>query len=142
MRCWRLWLRPATMSRLRVRWTTCGGWLSECSPRCGVRPMPNARPTPGLRLTPEKYEQLRGLAEAVEHGTARFITYEADLAARAFREIERLRSEMERLQGALNISPDDVGRIMHESWSRTKRSQGFHHPSECPNGRWVETARG
>lgn len=104
--------------------------------------MPNARLTPGLRLTPEKREQLRRLTEAVEHGTARFITYEADLAARAFREIERLRAEMERLQGALNISPDDVGRIMHESWSRTKRSQGFHHPSECPNGRWVETARG
>lgn len=102
-----------------------------------------------LRLTPENMEQLRGLAEAIEHGTARFITYEADLAARAFREIERLQAEMERLQdemerlhGALNISPDDVGRIMHESWSQTKRSQGFHHPSECPNGRWVETAHG
>lgn len=63
--------------------------------------MPNARPTPGLRLTPEKYEQLRGLAEAVEHGTARFITYEADLAARAFREIERLRREREMLVEAL-----------------------------------------
>lgn len=57
-------------------------------------------------------------------------------------EVERLRAEVERLRGALNISPDDVGRIMHESWSRTKRSQGFHHPSECPNGQWVETARG
>src|SRR5690606_34224697 len=56
--------------------------------------MPNACPTPGLRLTPEKYEQLRGLAEAVEHGTARFITYEADLAARAFREIERLEAAL------------------------------------------------
>src|SRR5690606_40761948 len=69
-------------------------------PRCGVRPMPNARPTPGLRLTPEKHEQLRGLAEAVEHGTAPFITYEADLAARAFREIERLRREREVLAEA------------------------------------------
>ena len=61
--------------------------------------MPNARPTPGLRLTPEKREQLRGLAEAVEHGATPFITYEADLAARAFREIERLeasRAEAER----------------------------------------------
>src|SRR5690606_16090339 len=56
--------------------------------------MPNACPTPGLRLTPEKYEQLRGLAEAVEHGTAPFITYEADLAARAFREIERLEAAL------------------------------------------------
>ena len=63
--------------------------------------MSNACQTSGLRLTPEKYEQLRGLAEAVEHGTARFITYEADLAARAFREIERLeaaRAEAERWQ--------------------------------------------
>ena len=56
--------------------------------------MPNARPTPGLRLTPEKHEQLRGLAEAVEHGTAPFIAYEADLAARAFREIERLEAAL------------------------------------------------
>src|SRR5690606_25034038 len=62
--------------------------------------MPNARPTPGLRLTPEKYEQLRGLTEAVEHGTARFITYEAVLAARAFREIERLREDLEQLETA------------------------------------------
>src|SRR5690606_21646226 len=69
-------------------------------PRCGVRSMPNARPTPGLRLTPEKYEQLRGLTEAVEHGTARFITYEAVLAARAFREIERLREGLEQLETA------------------------------------------
>ena len=30
----------------------------------------------------------------------------------------------------LNISPDEVGRIMHESWSKTKREQGFHHPDE------------
>lgn len=63
-------------------------------------------------------------------------------AERWKQQYEALRVEMERLQGALNISPDDVGRIMHESWSRTKRSQGFHHPSECPNGRWVETAHG
>lgn len=67
--------------------------------------------------------------------------YEHIIAAQTA-EIEALQAEIERLQGALNISPDDVGRIMHESWSRTKRSQGFHHPSECPNGRWVETARG
>lgn len=25
-----------------------------------------------------------------------------------------------------------VGRIMHESWSQTKRKQGFHHDRECP----------
>src|SRR5690606_22904245 len=71
--------------------------------------MPNARPTPGLHLTPEKYEQLRGLAEAVEHGTARFITYEADLAARAFREIERLEAalaEAERWQAGYEALRD------------------------------------
>jgi hypothetical protein len=28
-----------------------------------------------------------------------------------------------------------IGRLMHESWSATKRAQGFHHPSEpCPRG--------
>lgn len=63
--------------------------------------MPNARPTPGLRLTPEKREQLRRLTEAVEHGTAPVITHEADLAARAFREIERLRRERETLVAAV-----------------------------------------
>lgn len=60
----------------------------------------NAERLAELRLTPEKYEQLRGLTEAVEHGTARFITYEADLAARAFREIERLREGLEQLEAA------------------------------------------
>lgn len=38
--------------------------------------------------------------------------------------------EKERLREALSISPDEVGRIMHESWMRTKRTQGFHHPRE------------
>lgn len=54
-----------------------------------------------LRLTPENMEQLRGLTEAIEHGTARFITYEADLAARAFREIERLQAEIERMRAEM-----------------------------------------
>src|SRR5690606_17406489 len=56
--------------------------------------MPNARPTPGLRLTPETRELLRGMTEAVENGTAPFITHEAVLAARAFREIERLEAAL------------------------------------------------
>ena len=49
---------------------------------------------PDLRLTPERWEQLRRLAEAVEycvdHGTAPALTHEAILATCAFREIERL----------------------------------------------------
>lgn len=36
-----------------------------------------------------------------------------------------------RLQAALAITSDDCGRIMHEAWARTKRAQGFHHPTEC-----------
>lgn len=37
------------------------------------------------------------------------------------------------LRAALDISPDDVGRILHESWSRTKRGQGFHgRHDDCP----------
>ncbi len=36
--------------------------------------------------------------------------------------------EAKRLREALNISPDEVGRIMHNSWARTKEAQGFHHP--------------
>ena len=43
--------------------------------------------------------------------------------------------EVLRLRAALNISPDDVGRIMHESWSKTKRAQGFHHPDEVDHWR-------
>lgn len=34
------------------------------------------------------------------------------------------------MRAALDISPDEVGRIMHESWSKTKRAQGFHGPDE------------
>ena len=34
-------------------------------------------------------------------------------------------------EAALSISADDVGRIMHESWSRTKRAQGFHGRHEA-----------
>lgn len=60
---------------------------------------------PDLRLTPERWEQLRRLAEAVEycvdHGTAPALTQEAILATCAFREIERLRAEVERLRAAL-----------------------------------------
>ena len=48
---------------------------------------------------------------------------QVDLRHRAYLEgRERIAS----LEAALSISADDVGRIMHESWSRTKRAQGFH----------------
>lgn len=52
------------------------------------------------------------------------------------REIYRLRDELaeaqSRLEAVLGISRDEVGQIMHESWSRTKREQGFHGPDdEC-----------
>lgn len=39
-------------------------------------------------------------------------------------------AEVGRQREALNIDREDVGRIMHESWTRTKRAQGFHHPTE------------
>src|SRR5690606_8481817 len=71
--------------------------------------MPNARPTPRLRLTPETRELLRGMTEAVENGTAPFITHEAVLAARAFREIERLEAvlaEAERWQAGYEALRD------------------------------------
>lgn len=38
-----------------------------------------------------------------------------------------------RLREAVNIDREDVGRIMHESWTRTKRAQGFHGPGEYCN---------
>jgi hypothetical protein len=34
------------------------------------------------------------------------------------------------LEEAVEIPIDEVGRIMHESWTRTKRAQGFHFPNE------------
>ena len=45
-----------------------------------------------------------------------------------------LKARLARLEEALNISQEDVGRIMHESWARTKRSQGFHHPAAMGHG--------
>lgn len=48
--------------------------------------------------------------------------------------LEALRERVEALEKALEISPDDVGRIMHESWSKTKRAQGFHGPDEPCTG--------
>src|SRR5690606_33360882 len=76
-----------------------------------LRPMPNARPKPELRLTPEKREQLRRLTEAVENGTAPVITHEADLAARAFREIERLRRIESAAKRVRDTHPYDHKRV-------------------------------
>ena len=45
------------------------------------------------------------------------------------------REQVAALRGASNISPDEVGRIMHESWSRTKRAQGFHGRHEACTGK-------
>lgn len=37
-------------------------------------------------------------------------------------------------KGALDLAPEDAGRIMHQQWVATKRAQGFHHPAEpCPH---------
>ena len=48
--------------------------------------------------------------------------------------IGKLQARVEALEKALEIPLDDVGRIMHESWSKTKRAQGFHHPFEAHVG--------
>ena len=65
---------------------------------------------------------------------------ESELAAMEARwgpetEVGRLVIEVRRLQAvvgaAKSLSVDDAGRIMHDSWSRTKRLQGFHHPDEA-----------
>ncbi len=58
-----------------------------------------------------------------------FIHFDTILAAAA--ELTALKEENERLVEALNIDIETVGRIMHDSWTRTKRAQGFHHPAEA-----------
>src|SRR5690606_32959320 len=97
--------------------------------------MPNARPKPGLRLTPETRELLRGMTEAVENGTAPFITHEAVLAVRAFREIERLEAalaEAERWKQqyeALRAGVERVLQDLHERARATARDwQQSGHP--------------
>lgn len=90
----------------------------------------------------------RAAREAAEQEAARWAGDSAalreekliELALHA-EEAAALRQRMAALEGALNISRDDVGRIMHESWSRTKLAQGFHGPGEactrwdrCPAG--------
>ena len=40
----------------------------------------------------------------------------------------------------LKLSPDECGRIMHESWSKTKRVQGFHGPEVMGNDNEAENS--
>lgn len=42
--------------------------------------------------------------------------------------VDKLIDENEKLRAALTIDREEVGRIMHDSWRRTKESQGFHRP--------------
>lgn len=56
----------------------------------------------------------------------------ASPAAGEVQPVEVGRGEVERLREALDISPDDCGRIMHESWMRTKLAQGFHRTPPRP----------
>lgn len=52
------------------------------------------------------------------------------------------RSQNAELRAALKISPDDVGRIMHKTWTETKRSQGFVGPFDiCPETNLPHNAR-
>ena len=46
-------------------------------------------------------------------------------------ELNRLYRVMEAVK---SLTVEDVGRIMHASWSKTKRFQGFHHPGEAGHG--------
>jgi len=46
--------------------------------------------------------------------------------------IEELEKELARFREKL-LDKDTQGRIMHESWTQTKRAQGFHGPREYCN---------
>ena len=37
------------------------------------------------------------------------------------------------------LDKETQGRIMHETWTRTKREQGFHHPNEMPSEGWYDS---
>ncbi len=55
----------------------------------------------------------------------------ANLLDRSYAETmraEAAEAKLEQAWAALEISPEDCGRIMHESWMRTKEAQGFHRP--------------
>lgn len=51
--------------------------------------------------------------------------------ASLIRERDAALARVAELEGALQISRDDCGRIMHESWMRTKTAQGFHLRGMC-----------
>lgn len=80
-----------------------------------------------------RIKELEYQVKQLEKYVTKGVTFRDELQAR-IKEHESLAQErqveIERLMGAFNIDREDVGRIMHESWARTKRAQGFHHPSE------------
>lgn len=47
---------------------------------------------------------------------------------------EELALAVKRLDVVTRLSPEDIGRIMHQSWTATKRGQGYHHPDEAGHG--------
>jgi len=48
---------------------------------------------------------------------------------------EKAEAEAARLRAALEIAPEDCGRIVHEKWCRTQREQLYHGPADpCTAG--------
>lgn len=80
--------------------------------------------------------ELRALEKKAKADHATFDEFEVARNAvwDAFPVLAAAAERVEALEGALNISLDSVGQIMHESWTNTKRSQGFHHPDEAGHG--------
>lgn len=57
-----------------------------------------------------------------------------EIGDRIMTELAQARADLERAEAALKIPIDEIGQIMHESWTQTKRTQGFHHPDEQGHG--------
>ena len=45
-------------------------------------------------------------------------------------EVVRVTESLEAAEAVLALTPDEAGALMHESWSVTKRAQGFHGPED------------
>lgn len=77
----------------------------------------------------------RMVGEMRSEARADLIGWAANHLAGLLDDLDAAERREETLRAALDITPDDVGRIMHESWSRTKRAQGFHGKDEsCTYG--------